>query len=1142
MTVTSEKHHPGSKFASNSGTGSPGPNRYTIAQSQAAASEQKGADDLRASASDIQAHPSTNGDFNVNGFEEGVDPEPKSPKLPDSSLSPTSLLKHTGQEEEYEKDESVAAAPRALADMGPLEREFEELGIEMKVNDEGDSGGAVRPDVEMLRSDAPILAPGRIAGVGLGEQVHPDQSTDTSKSTPDIIEARLRDIAERYSDMPQGATYPDFRSARSGHRHAHANSYPVAPSPAHVGGQSVRPAPETVLEPELPLQAELNLAPSTHPSGPLLQEPEQDHRPVSQNHSHSSTSPAVYAYASAYPVAYSPAPAPGLHRSLAHQHVYGQQGYPHPQGHYYHYQHQPHPHHPYSSSANSSSPPNVPPPGDYGPATGPAPTGLRPPMPLGAGPYYDNRPSSSNVSAFSSANSPPMSPNIILSGGYSEGGSVYPSNGGGGAGGIWLVPQGGDNQHQWSHIGQLSHSQAPASAYSQPHPYATSPYSNSNIDTQSQPLSQHPYAYPPIPDRSPAYISMQHPHGNGIPQQYPPGEHYQAGRYRDGGQWNASPLNGAPPMLPYANYQYIEAEEAWGQQRLWGNGHRRGGYGRGSGRGRGRIGQRPFFGIGGGGWQQQPHSMGRGGEGGFGILPSTQPQPGFDDRRSSPWNNSRPQPPLHSRQMGGSIGDANNNLNSAAPTGAVPDSVIDTGDSPKLPQVTVERKEYHPAAPANRSEWVMWVGNVPNNVTHEEMWKFFNRPLESAEIPAGFNSKSSWFGVSSIFLISRSSCAFVNLKTAEDLDLAIAYFNGKSLRPWDPRCPKLVCRVRKTDDDLRAGVGGQRGLGMHTRYIKAMKEKGIDESTVDLDQVPVSPGSGIPSLPSIPLSPAVLEAPPEGEGRRRESILRELPGGITPAAYAAWQKAQSGTGTHSFASTNSSFLVRNFPKRYFILKSSTIEELDVSKQTGLWSTQPHNEPILDQAFRTSPEVYLIFGANKQGGFCGYAVMRSAIKGTKPAGSISDPKSPSSRPTFTHLGSSGTQCAVASPRELDPDEEIAFPPPSPLATVDEVGHSKSEPVPNPHALEGPPKSKTLGVTSPDNAAPADDDGIKRGDIVVGTPEKGDERHQFHVEWIQTRHLPFHRIRHLRNPWNQDKEVKVCCKHSSFPSRSKIQGTN
>ena len=31
--------------------------------------------------------------------------------------------------------------------------------------------------------------------------------------------------------------------------------------------------------------------------------------------------------------------------------------------------------------------------------------------------------------------------------------------------------------------------------------------------------------------------------------------------------------------------------------------------------------------------------------------------------------------------------------------------------------------------------------------------------------------------------------------------------------------------------------------------------------------------------------------------------------------------------------------------------------------------------------------------------------------------------------------------------------------------------------------------------------------------------------FRVEWVCTERLPFHRIRHLRNPWNHDREVKV-----------------
>lgn len=47
-------------------------------------------------------------------------------------------------------------------------------------------------------------------------------------------------------------------------------------------------------------------------------------------------------------------------------------------------------------------------------------------------------------------------------------------------------------------------------------------------------------------------------------------------------------------------------------------------------------------------------------------------------------------------------------------------------------------------------------------------------------------------------------------------------------------------------------------------------------------------------------------------------------------------------------------------------------DLNLSVERGIWATQPHNEPILDQAFRTSKEVWLIFGANKSGEFFGYA--------------------------------------------------------------------------------------------------------------------------------------------------------------------------
>ena len=86
----------------------------------------------------------------------------------------------------------------------------------------------------------------------------------------------------------------------------------------------------------------------------------------------------------------------------------------------------------------------------------------------------------------------------------------------------------------------------------------------------------------------------------------------------------------------------------------------------------------------------------------------------------------------------------------------------------------------------------------------------------------------------------------------------------------------------------------------------------------------------------------------------------------------------------STSSTTSGFLTRHFPKRYFVVKvsltflwlltrlilatqSHTEEDLHLSVERGLWATQSHNEPVFDQAFRTSDSVFLIFGANRSGG-------------------------------------------------------------------------------------------------------------------------------------------------------------------------------
>ncbi|RSH90889.1 hypothetical protein EHS25_010065 [Saitozyma podzolica] len=502
---------------------------------------------------------------------------------------------------------------------------------------------------------------------------------------------------------------------------------------------------------------------------------------------------------------------------------------------------------------------------------------------------------------------------------------------------------------------------------------------------------------------------------------------------------------------------------------------------------------------------------------------------------------------------------------------------------PNIPVDDRLRKAYHPQPPAKRSDWVMWVGNVPPNTSHEELWKYFNSTVPTSATGAD----EPWRGPSSIFLISRSSCAFVNLSSQADLDRAVAFFNGKSLRPWDPRCPRMVCRVRRKDDDLRAGVGAQRGTGMHRDWVKQQAPPQAPVAPQDPHPLalplPTPPVSLEPvqtpstAASSVPPSPAILEHPPDGDGRRRESIVD----GELDTRHKS---------TNSYASTNSSFLARHFPRRIFILKSITTAELEESAKTGIWRTQKHNEPILDQAFRTSPEVFLIFGANRSGEFFGYAKMiepidkerarsysskmtqgsgsgsgsGSSVHGQKyrsqppperikeedeeraRAGSDPAPSRPLLSPTVSRI-------AVSSPGEITPREEVQAEahgqrhtdpsPPKLLPDGDSPGLRANtldpKTLPNPYFPPAPSLPKETqrqeALGSANRPPELDGDGGLRKDTVVTESHKVVEDKEevgpegwgqpFNVQWIRVGSLPFNRTRHLRNPWNADREVKV-----------------
>lgn len=58
--------------------------------------------------------------------------------------------------------------------------------------------------------------------------------------------------------------------------------------------------------------------------------------------------------------------------------------------------------------------------------------------------------------------------------------------------------------------------------------------------------------------------------------------------------------------------------------------------------------------------------------------------------------------------------------------------------------------------------------------------------------------------------------------------------------------------------------------------------------------------------------------------------------------------------------------------RFFVIKSNNAENVTLSKAKGVWSTLPQNESKLNQAYRESRNVLLIFSVKESGKFAGFA--------------------------------------------------------------------------------------------------------------------------------------------------------------------------
>ncbi|EPE31802.1 RNA-binding, RBD [Glarea lozoyensis ATCC 20868] len=309
----------------------------------------------------------------------------------------------------------------------------------------------------------------------------------------------------------------------------------------------------------------------------------------------------------------------------------------------------------------------------------------------------------------------------------------------------------------------------------------------------------------------------------------------------------------------------------------------------------------------------------------------------------------------------------------------------------------------------------IWIGNLPPQT--ELMALVFHVCKEAP-------------GLESLFLISKSNCAFANFKDEPTCTAAQVKIHDSRFQSI-----RLVSRLRRSSVGSAAGIVAPTG----------------------------------PAALNPPSNPVVARTP-------------------SPDSADTSSKVPDQDGENEQRADESATV----KDKYFIVKSLTVEDLELSVRNGIWATQSHNEQALNKAYQSTENVYLIFSANKSGEYFGYARMTSKIN-DDPAAAIEFAPKPQS--------------------VEDPDL------PKAIATA---------------ATEFAPKGRIIDdsargtifweVERDDEPDEEDDEQSTRSDPESETASKAWGK-PFKIEWVSTMRLPFYRTRGLRNPWNSNREVKI-----------------
>jgi hypothetical protein len=177
----------------------------------------------------------------------------------------------------------------------------------------------------------------------------------------------------------------------------------------------------------------------------------------------------------------------------------------------------------------------------------------------------------------------------------------------------------------------------------------------------------------------------------------------------------------------------------------------------------------------------------------------------------------------------------------------------------------------------------IWIGNLPPQT--ELMALVFHVCREAP-------------GLESLFLISKSNCAFANFKDEATCTAAQVKIHDSRFQSI-----KLVSRLR------RSSVGSAAGLAAPTG----------------------------PAALSPPSNPVVARTP--------------SPDSTDTSSKVPLQDGDIDSRTEEPSPVKD---------KYFIVKSLTVEDLELSVRNGIWATQSHNEQALNKAYQVSKRCHLGF--------------------------------------------------------------------------------------------------------------------------------------------------------------------------------------